>query len=247
MPVSKREIAKSVKTLLVLLQSLKKQQVTITLRNDTIVKGTIIKVDDCMNIELENAIVEDDLFYKTNNNIKESKQQIDYMNVDNENDNNIENGELEQVDDDMNINSDNQETIKIEQQQQLLKNVITNGASIGKSLQENSNINHDDQEINIDGGEFFENNNADNYDDEEQCYSDSDDDDVDINDSIGASNTNNNEGDYCSNNMHDYFLVKGSRVRHIDLPSDCDLVACAKSEIERIRNRNRPWSKKDIV
>lgn len=258
MRVSKREIAKSVKTLIVLLQSLKKQQVTITLRNDTTVRGTIVKVDDCMNIELENAIVEDDLFYKTdkkqtlnlnnvnNNDCKELEQQQqenDYMNIDVECDSNINNGELEQEDDgDMSINSDDQDTIDRQKQELMAGNSCSGWRRINNSLEENLNIEHDDQDNNVVGDKAGD----DYYDDEQQCSSDSDD-DVCTNDSIGGEN---NEGDYSDSSnggMHDYFLVKGSRVRHIDLPSDCDLVACAKSEIERIRHRNRPWSKKDIV
>lgn len=133
MSMTKKQIAKSVKTLIVLLQSMRDQQVVITLRNDTIVRGTIIRVDDCMNIELENATFEEDLFYKT-------------------------------------------------------------------------------------GGE------------------------KDKDGRLAASSTAG-----LSESGGDYFVIKGSRIRHIALDSESDLLACAKMEIEQIRARNRPWSKRDIV
>ena len=62
----KRDTAKSVKTLLVTLQSMRGRDVVFTLRNDSVVRGTIIRVDADMNVELQNATVEPDPFYDTN-------------------------------------------------------------------------------------------------------------------------------------------------------------------------------------
>lgn len=165
---SNKEIAKSVKTLLVMLQSLKDQQVTITLRNDTIVKGTILSVDSCMNIELQNAIVEIDNFYTTTT-----------IN--------------EQAPDTSEVPTDDAMDCRLPMCDSEL------GSFIGTSK-----------------------------------YADSP---QELLTSINAT----------ANRQHEYFLVKGSRIRHIDIQTDNDLIAGTKKEIERIKNRGKQWNKHDIV
>jgi small nuclear ribonucleoprotein (snRNP)-like protein len=122
---TRKDIAKSIKTLLVVLQSMRGQQVVITLRNDSNVTGTIVKVDSNMNIELSDVLIEPDLFYST----------------------------------------------------------------------------------------------------------------TDLSD-----NTNQDAGV-----AQPYLLVKGTRIRHIEVPDKFDLIKEAKQEITRIKNRTKQWTKDDIV
>lgn len=162
---TRKDIAKSIKTLLVMLQTLKDQQVTITLRNDSIVCGTVIKVDAEMNIELKNAHIEPDQFYCTQP--ADSKQVQTHTAYDESN------------------------------------------VSIDKETESEEMVT-------------------------EQSESEEDDEQGDENDSTGK--------------LFDYLLVKGSRIRHIDMPvADCDLLANTKQEIERIRNRHKQWTKHDII
>ena len=142
-----KDIAKSVKSLLILLQSMRGQRVVITLRNDSLVTGTIIRVDADMNIELEDATMEPDPFYITTN-----------------------------VQTDTIVETPTPER-----------------------LQDDEPHDEDDAVSEPDGGQYR------------------------------------------------YLVIKGSRVRHLDVPEDCDLVQAAKHEIERIRNRHKQWSKRDIV
>lgn len=186
---SRKAIAKSVKTLLVLLQSLRDQQVTITLRNDTIVKGTIIRVDSSMNIELSNATVEADPFYCTEPKPKESEilqAQPAETTI-----------EVDVNDDDFNVN-----------------NTGDHGHAV-YSIIGNRRANENDLSL-------------------------QDGDDV-------GDESSDSDNDQSISKPCDYFIVKGSRIRHIDLPTDNDLLAGTKSEIERIRNRRKQWSKGDIV
>lgn len=165
---SRRDVAKTVKSLNVLLQSLRDQQVVVTLRNDSIVKGTIISVDGDMNMELRDASLCQDPFYVTNTS-----------------------GDPPVI------------------------------ASTAPS--------RDSQEA---GGETTRAGNKDQASDSESSTnSDSDGDDNDDDET----------------ELYSYFIVKGSRVRHIDLPAELDLVNSARSELERIRNRRKQWSKRDIV
>lgn len=122
---TKKDIAKSIKTLLVVLQSMRGQQVVITLRNDLSVTGTIDKVDSNMNVNLSDVMVEPDPFYVTAT---------------------AGGGE--------------------------------NATKVVKS---------------------------------------------------------------------DFLLVKGSRIRHIEVPDNFDLIEEAKREITRIRNRTKQWTKRDII
>lgn len=57
-----------------------------------------------------------------------------------------------------------------------------------------------------------------------------------------------NQSDEISHSVvYDCYIVKGTRIRHIDLPIGCDLLDSAKCEIERIRNRGKQWNKRDAV
>lgn len=197
---TKKETAKSVKTLLVMLQSMRGQQVTITLRNDSVVRGTIIKVDANMNIELENATMEQDLFY-----------QIETGQQSGEDDNHSERSMS--VDEEM----DNKST-----EYELL--VDTN---------ESDKINNIDQASKED---FNTEQGANRRD---QC--------LDNNTDTEDENENEDDNDRRHGKDLEYFLVKGTRVRHIDIPADYDLLAGGKSEIERIRDRSKQWTKRDIV
>lgn len=170
---TKKEIAKSVKSLIVMLQSIRDQQVTVTLRNDTIVRGIIIDVDSNMNIELKNAIVEPDMFYCTSSTPGEEEED--------------------------------------EEEQQ---NVVVSS--------------NDDQECRL------------NVDETTDAV-------VDDCEENGGLIGENDAGVEQNSGKLDYFVVKGTRIRHIDLPADTDLVASAKGEIERIRNRRKQWTKRDIV
>lgn len=184
---TKKEIAKSVKTLLVMLQSIKDQQVTITLRNDTIVRGTILDVDANMNIELKDAMLEPDLFYCTRLAKVQMKQQQGQKH-----DQQLEQQQPQQeqppsmtIDDDCEPDTDN------------LANEPTCPL-----------IEIEEKEEPVEG---------------------------------------NSDGNEQVARSFDYFVVKGTRIRHIDLPPDYDLVASAKCEIERIRSRRKQWTKRDIV
>lgn len=199
---TRKDTAKSVKTLLVLLQSMRNQQVTITLRNDTIVRGTILKVDANMNIELKDATVESDLFYSTTPVAAvDSDQQSDSKN----NDGLIEEQEFK-------VNSDIQGGTRA--------NFAPNNSNNDTTEEMTTKIDQDnDNDGRLDGSEEEEDDDDDDEGEEEQQ----------------------------TNRLHDYFLVKGSRVRHIDVPTDYDLLASGRSEIERIRNRCKQWTKRDIV
>jgi small nuclear ribonucleoprotein (snRNP)-like protein len=125
MPVTtKKDIAKSIKTLLVLLQSMRGQQVVLTLRNDSIVRGTVVKVDSNMNINMSDVTIEPDPFYI----VEDRCEDVDSVNV-----------------------------------------------------------------------------------------------------------------------KSDYMVVKGTRIRHIEVPRDFNLIEEGKREINRVRNRRKQWTKNDII
>lgn len=147
------ETAKSIKTLLVALQSMRTKRVRINLRNDTFVEGTLIRVDGCMNVELVDAVEFQDTFYITpaKNNTKE--QMIDESKSD----------------------------IKT-------KNDVDKKEDISK-----------------DGSDEYE--------------------DHDL----------------------DTIIIKGTKIRYIEVLEDVDIIDSTKKEISRIRSRYRPWTKKDIV
>lgn len=187
MASTRKDVAKSVKTLIVMLQSLKEQQVTITLRNDTLVRGSILGVDANMNVELKDATVELDGFYCTQTS---SEQETT-------NNTNI----LEDID----LQKSANETV-----------VDTKGLIVRDCSEVQSDICPSHRLPTL----------VDNNDEDEEVH-----------DEPSA---------YCAT-VYDYFVVKGTRIRHIDLPTDLDLVGSAKGEIERIRNRRKQWSKKDIV
>lgn len=203
MAATKKEIAKSIKTLLVMLQSIRNQQVTITLRNDTLVRGTILKVDDCMNIELQNATIEKDPFYCTNPRVT-LKSDLVQVNS------------SEEADED--------------------------GEDITESIHESdsdSEVVYADNILNVVGKNI-----------EDQEAEDLLEDSLDATAAAAAAATNDGgdlHEDNKSSSTHDYLIVKGSRIRHIDLPTDCDLVASTKCEIQRIRDRRKQWTKRDIV
>lgn len=162
MIANKRDVAKCLKTLNVMLQSLKDQQVTITLRNDSIVRGTITSVDADMNIELRDATLAPDHFYLTDTP---------------------------------------QEPRKLTDNEEVAASGDLSAAAIGEEVEGDT------------------------------CDSDSSCEDL-VND---------------DETIYSYFVVKGSRVRHIDLPSDLDLASATRSEITRVRNRRKHWTKRDIV
>lgn len=189
-PQTKKEIAKSIKTLIVMLQSLREQQVTVTLRNDTIVRGIIIKVDACMNIELKDATVEVDKFYCIESQSLDTKSQDDIY----------EKGDEHLLDIE---NHTNQTRASVD---------MAGDSSCCGSGEEDIYGTHSDE-------------------DNDDAATDYDDD------------THQQTATTCNK----YFLVKGSRIRHIDLPNDSDLVAGAKYEIQRLRNRSKQWNKRDIV
>lgn len=172
----RKDVAKSIKTLLVMLQSMRDQQVTITLRNDHIVTGTIISVDSNMNIQLKNALVGPDPFYQTAQSTRpeETKKPVP---------------------------DDPQQT-------------QTNTHEVDKEM----------LTLSEDSREGY-------HDDETKPVSSESDDDDDPQDE----------------KAFDFFVVKGTRVRQVDIPEDFDVLAGTKQEIERIRNRRRQWSKRDIV
>lgn len=168
-----------------MLQSMKDQHVTITLRNDTIVSGTITSVDSDMNIELRDASLAPDPFYNT------TKTAV-----------------LEDIND-----------IK---------------SSPKATRYDNDTRNSDDlpHSTNSDAKQCLSQDSSSAID----CP-------VDCSDSSSDESTDQTE----SEQLLSYFLVKGSRIRHIDIPADIDLLAKTKEEIERIRNRRRQWNKRDII
>lgn len=177
---TKKDVAKSVKTLLVMLQSCRNQQVTVTLRNDTLVRGTLISVDASMNIELSNAIVEPDLFYCTD---KTSKEDYDKDNMEVE----------DKIIDEKSGESSAQKEPCVDNDSKLRSDKSSSPSNESRSL------------------------------------------------------FNKNTHTIATVQACDYFLVKGSRIRHIDLPSDYDLVESTRNEIERLRTRRKQWTKHDIV
>lgn len=178
MATTRKEIAKSIKTLIVMLQSMRGKEVAVTLRNDSIVRGTIAKVDHDMNIELLNATVEQDLFYVTPDSLRRRSQ------------------------------SSSQPSSKRISREDVGDNFV--GAS-----------DEDDGAASSSGPQQ-----ANLIDDQQRSSS--------------SSSSPTNSG----NVMYDFFLVKGSRIRHIDLPADdgCDLLDCTRNEIERLRNRRKQWN-----
>lgn len=181
---TRKDVAKSIKTLLVMLQSLKDQQVTITLRNDTTVRGTIIKVDSDMSIELRDATVESDPFYCTNSTATTTITPS--------------------------APTSTQPT-----------------SSVGESFQ------RPDSDSEVDMGDLDNAPAITNDDNQNICQTGGDGEQCD--------------GDKQTAASRDYFVIKGSRIRHIDLPADYDLVAGTRREIERIRSKRKQWTKRDIV
>ena len=183
---SKRDVAKSIKTLLVMLQSMKDQQVTITLRNDTLVSGTITSVDSNMNIELRDASIAPDPFYNTT-----ATPVLEGINDDDSS------PKTSTFDNDVASTTDN----------------LSDSTS--------SDVKQCDSQVPhpiIDGPIDYSDSSSDEYTDQTE-----------------------------SEQLLSYFLVKGSRIRHIDVPADIDLLEQTKGEIERIRNRRKQWSKRDII
>lgn len=177
---SRKDTAKSVKTLIVMLQSLRDQQVIVVLRNDNIVRGTLIKVDASMNLELKNASVEPDPFYETNSAENQRGEDI-----------------IPSIDEN---NLDSLANI------QSYREVVCDKDQTDQSC---------DKDI------------------DERSYSDE-----------GMSE----QGDGIDEqSVYDYFVVKGSRIRYIQLPDDNDLMELTKLEIERIRNKRKQWTKRDII
>lgn len=198
MQSSRKDTAKSIKSLIVLLQSLRGQKVTITLRNDTTVRGVVIKVDANMNIELKNATIEPDKFYRTDD-MDESQlsSPVDLI---------VQGSD---VVDDMNIRL---ETMTNESSQS-----ICNAGELSSHSQNKNPI------VTVVG---------DTSEDSEQ----GDDDETGDNANLCEPNTE-----------YDYLVVKGSRIRHLDLPNDSDLLQATREEILRIRNRRRQWTKRDAI
>lgn len=203
MASSKKEVAKSIKTLIVMLQSLRDQQVTITLRNDTLVRGTILRVDACMNVELKDAVVEIDKFYCTQTTSSEQEPNKSGLSDKDQKEDHVRTEKSDVIlgtTDSQTSTSDIPDNVCPSKQQQ---QPVPSGNLVDKNNQE--------EEVN----------------------------DVRMR---GASALTHQ----CAT-VYNYFIVKGTRIRHIDLPTDCDLVDSTKVEIERIRSRRKQWSKKDIV
>lgn len=232
MPVAaKKDIAKSVKTLLVMLQSIRDKRVAITLRNDTLVTGTVVKVGADMKIELKDATVEVDRFYCTDENTlnlvnahSDLKKSEPLQHKDNDSD--LEDCigpddmDIEQSDD--NSNNDAFEKGAIDTNPRAKNGAVNNGTC---HEQDDYNIHHDDD--------------CDKQVRHDQAVGST----SGLQDPYGKGT----KGDESTSTLHEYFVVMGSRVRHIDLPADCDLLSATKSEIKRIRDRTRRWSKKDII
>lgn len=207
---AKKEIAKSVKTLIVMLQSIKDQQVTITLRNDSIVTGTIVRVDANMNIELKEATVQLDPFYCTDIQPEQTKHAMNAAK-----------------------DSDSHE----EDQQDHSDGGTASGGGGG------------------DGCDYVIDDSVSVDQTDTTNHSIFDTDALDVNSCWQNDNANDDDGDSATDSeptttrpiLYDYFVLRGSRIRHIDLPTDCDLIASTKCEIERIRGRRKQWTKRDIV
>lgn len=200
MSTTRKDVAKSTKTLLVMLQSCRNQQVTVTLRNDTRVKGTIIKVDADMNIELKDATLEPDPFYCTTSSSESCGGGGGI----------VCNSKLKpecDTDDESDFECNTITTATI---------TATTNATCAVSLVDNSEVGNINKNTSLSSGA--------------------------LNKAAGVNNEIGQSAQVC-----DYFLVKGSRIRHIDLPSDCDLLENTRNEIERIRNRRKQWTKRDIV
>lgn len=201
--MSKKDVAKSVKTLIVMLQSLRDQQVTIVLRNDSIVRGTVIKVDASMNVELRDATVDLDPFYQTD---PVGQGLINSCSIDS------------------------------------LVDTVDIGLASGDI---------DSPIDNVSGHLSGLSNKHGNLESESELRLDSDEEDVssDIGDDYSINNQGSSlQGDKpIGKRIFDYFVVKGTRIRYIDLPNDRDMVASTKAEIERIRDRSKQWSKHDII
>lgn len=157
---TRKEVAKSIKTLLVMLQSMRDQQIAITLRNDSIVYGTIKNVDSNMNVTLIDAVIELDPFYFTTP----------------------------------------------------VRSSETSPENVDEELDEQPDFRASPERPDIESS-----------DDSEQ------------------DSTPGNKKPI------PFFILKGSRIRHIDLPNYLDPIAEAKQEIERMRHRTRAWTKTDIV
>lgn len=255
MVLTKRDIAKSVKTLIVMLQSLRNQQVTITLRNDTIVTGKIVDVDGQLNIELTDATVEQDLFYciQAPNIGGETSRQHERQTT-----TTTASGNSAVVDETMRDEEEEEEEDQAGPSQE--------GATVD-NLSERKDLNFDSSHQTA-AGDLVDKSSqhqqtpisADNETaaivatdpltaaaaDQQLADRRTRKQKVDTSGTFRAS-----KGDDLSNattiTVYDYFIVKGSRVRHIDLPTDCDMIASTKREIERIRGRRKQWTKRDIV
>lgn len=199
MPITtKKDIAKSVKTLLVLLQSMRGRTVRITLRNDTLVTGTIIAVDSDMKIELKNATVEVDKFYHID------RSTLNLLNL----------------------------------RRELSESTVPEPGQNSKALRHYSDLGTEqsaDNNVNNDScmrGTVQATDSGDHFTDGEH------------NDpAVQAADQDHDS----SATLHEYLVVMGSRVRHIDLPTDCDPLSSTRLEIQRIKTRARQWTKKDIV
>lgn len=218
--ITKKEIAKSVKSLIVMLQSLTGQQVTITLRNDTIVRGTILKVDPSMSIELGNASVEEDLFYRT----------IPVKHVASTTESNTSPSQTKEDQD--KLRSDNQTNCSEDQDFPATRN-IDMATNLSVTL-ERCNKTDEDELTQDDECRKFR---------RADVHGDS----IDHDDDVVIYDDNSNDTEEAPAPDMNYYLVKGSRIRYIQLPSHLDMIASAREEIERLRNRRKRWTKKDIV
>lgn len=222
MPIAaKKDIAKSVKTLLVMLQSMRDQRVRITLRNDTLVTGTIIKVDADMKIELRDAMVQLDKFYCTD------KDTLNLLDVRQHLCKSKQAADPRQTSED--FHGDNHHRSDI--------------SDMGTQQSADGNINNDSHSQGVIEAGTRATNSGDSYALGQHNRSA-------IGMEIDDDNDKHVEDDQdheSTATLHEYFVVMGSRVRHIDLPTDCDPLSATKREIQRIRDRTRQWTKKDIV
>lgn len=265
--LTKKDIAKSVKTLLVMLQSLKDQQVSITLRNDTVVTGKIVEVDGDMNIELANATVEQDLFYciepiekntkKAKLNQQQQQQQPTTTATTGPEQTRMATTNQEQ---ERCTSGDEKDVFITEERDQTCdsseRRLVAADSHVGGNSSRQTNLSETSTNIHIsDGGSaILANVGAVAVDDDRAAPSTADQQPkggaMEEGDEVGNNKSRHiGEEDNLSSatNVYDYFIVKGSRVRHIDLPTDCDMIASTKCEIERIRGRRKQWTKRDIV
>lgn len=241
--ITKKEIAKSVKSLIVMLQSLRDEQVTITLRNDSIVKGTIINVDAAMNIELKDTIIEPDLFYVTDRSpppstIKKIPKQSS-PNRSTMSNNTYRNQPSSANITNFNKDQDTDSTLVVSSHE-MKSELLKVNSEKEDNIESTKIFSTEDVPICVDQEEYFSSQESQETEQEDRFYSEQDE--------FDQSESNDDSSiDQTVNQYINYHLVKGSRIRFIELPNNIDLLTSTRSEIERLRNRRKQWTKRDII